>query len=145
MVFRPQQGACMRRKAKQIFQDVKSEIQKHNIDLKLTKNYKLICESEKCYGYFIPPEKKKKGELAIATGEKRHVDYLWDLAHELAHFRQWKRDDPTYLKHMSDNCLYSVLEQKTEKEAKKIFSSWGFRISNRLRKRSEKYLKTLKE
>jgi len=145
MVFAQKQGECMRRKARHILGKVREEISKHNVKLKLTNNYKIICESEKCYGYFIPPEKKKKGQLAIAIGEKRHVDYLWDLAHELAHFRQWKRDDPTYLKHMSDSSSYSLLEQKTEKEAKKIFLNWGFKISNRLQKRSEKYLKTLRE
>lgn len=130
----------MRTIAKTILQDVKTEIKKHNIELKLKKSYKLVCESEKCYGYFIPPMKRKRGELGLAIGEKRHVDYLWDLAHELAHFRQWKREDPIYLKHQEDDSMYSVLEQKTEKEAKKIFENWGLLASKRLIKRSKKYL-----
>lgn len=130
----------MRRKAKQILGKVKKEISKHNIDLKLTKSSKIIYESEKCFGYFFPPEKRKKGQLVIATGEKPHVDYLWDLAHELAHFRQWKRSDPIYLKHQKDDSVYSALEFKTEKEAEKIFSRWGLRTSKRLKKRSKKYL-----
>lgn len=133
----------MRRKAKQIFQDVKSEIQKHNIDLKLTKNYKLIYESEKCYGYFVPPQKRKRGKLALALGEKRHVDYLWDLAHELAHFRQWKREDPILEKYEKDESLYPILEKRTEKEAQKIFSSWGLHTSKRLKTRSKRYLMTI--
>jgi hypothetical protein len=138
--FNTQQGECMRRKAKLILQDVKKEIQKHNIDLKLTKTGKVIYESEKCYGYFVPPEKKKRGKLALAMGEKRHVDYLWDLAHELAHFRQWKREDPILEKYEKDESLYGLLEKRTESEAKRIFSGWGLRPSKRLIQRSKKYL-----
>jgi hypothetical protein len=130
----------MRRKAKTILRNVKEEIQKHKVDLKLTKNHKVIYDSERCFGYFLPPEKRRRGKLALAMGEKRHVDYLWDLAHELAHFRQWKRDDPVYLKHQMDDSAYSLLEHKTEREAQKIFASWGLRTSKRLRVRSKKYL-----
>lgn len=130
----------MRRKAKYILQDVKKEIEKHNIILKTTQNRMVIYESEKCYGYFLPPEKTKKGKLVVAMGEKRHVDYLWDLAHELAHFRQWKREDPIYLKHQKDDSVYSLLEKRTEREAQKIFSRWGLTPSKRLKTRSQKYL-----
>jgi len=130
----------MRKKAKKIFKDVKKEISRHNVDLKLTKNYKITYESERCYGYFIPPGKKKRGKLALALGEKRHVDYLWDLAHELAHFRQWKREDPIFEKYEEDESVYHKLEQVTEKEAKKIFSRWGLKPSKRLIERSKKYL-----
>lgn len=130
----------MRRKAKNIVHAVKKEVERHNIDLKLTKNCRIICESERCFGYFMPPGKRKKGKLAVATGEKRHVDYLWDLAHELAHFRQWKRADPVYLKHLKDDSVYCLLEHKTEREAEKIFSRWGLKASGRLKKRSKKYL-----
>lgn len=133
----------MRRKAKQILGRVRKEIRDHNIKLKLTKSSRVIFESEKCYGYFFPPQKQEKGELAVAIGEKRHVDYLWDLAHELAHFRQWKRKDPVYRKHLTDESFYYILEQKTEREARKIFANWGFKISSRLKKRSREYLKTL--
>lgn len=134
----------MRRKAKQILGRVRKEIKNHNIKLKLTKSNRVIFESEKCYGYFLPPDKRTKGELTVATGEKRHVDYLWDLAHELAHFRQWKRKDLMYKKHLTDESFYYILERKTEKEAKKIFAKWGFKISKRLEERSKEYLKTLR-
>lgn len=130
----------MRRKARAIIQGVKEEIERHNVELIIRKNRRLIFESEKCYGYFYPPGTRKKGELAIAVGEKRHVDYLWDLAHELAHFRQWIRKDPVYVKHINDDSFYSTLEKMTEKEAKKIFSKWGLRPSKRLIERSKKYL-----
>lgn len=130
----------MRTIAKTILKGVKKEIKKHNIELKISKGYKLVYDSEKCYGYFIPPMKKKSGKLALAIGEKKHVDYLWDLAHELAHFRQWKREDPTYLKHQEDDSTYPRLEQKTEKEAQKIFENWGLNVSKRLIRRSKKYL-----
>jgi hypothetical protein len=143
MVFIPQQGECMRRKAKTILQDVKEEIEKHNIKLKVTTTRKIVYKSEKCYGYFVPPDRRNKGELALATGFKRHVDYLWDLAHELAHFRQWKREDPILVKYYRDESLYSKLEHKTEKEAQKIFVSWGLRPSKRLKSRSKKYLMEL--
>lgn len=88
----------------------------------------------------MPPKKRKRGKLAIATGYKRHVDYLWDLAHELAHFRQWKREDPIMSKYEKDESFYHLLEKATEKEAQRIFSSWGLRPSKRLKKRSKKYL-----
>lgn len=140
MVFCLQVGECMRRKAKTILKEVKKEIAKYKIDLVLTKNNKIIYESERCFGYFVPPERRKRGELAIATGEKRHVDYLWDLAHELAHFRQWKRDDPTFVKHQKDDSVYSLLEKKTEREAERIFLRWGLKTSKRLKTRSRKYL-----
>jgi hypothetical protein len=143
MVFRLKQGACMRRKAKNIIQRVKKEVKKHNIDLKVTNGYKVWCESEKCYGYFIPPGKRKKGQLAVAKGDKRHVDYLWDLAHELAHFRQWKREDPILEKYDNDESLYGILEKMTEKEAQKIFSGWGLNPSKRLKKRSKEYLQQI--
>ena len=130
----------MRRKAKKILQGVRKEIEQHNVILKVTTGHKIWCQSEKCYGYFVAPKKRKKGELAIATGEKRHVDYLWDLAHELAHFRQWKREDPILEKYETDESLYYTLERMTEKEAQRIFSRWGLRPSKRLKKRSKKYL-----
>lgn len=130
----------MRQKAKKILKDVKKEVQRHNVDLHLAKNYKIIYDSEKCYGYFVPPEKRKRGKLAVAIGEKRYVDYLWDLAHELAHFRQWKREDPVFMKHLKDDSAYLMLEHKTEREAQKIFSKWGLKPSKRLKARSEKYL-----
>lgn len=130
----------MRRKAREIIKDVKKEIKKHNIDLKISTSYRIIFESEKCYGYFVPPEKKKRGKLVVATGYKRHVDYLWDLAHELAHFRQWKREDPIMDKYEKDESLYHLLEKMTEKEAQRIFSGWGLRPSKRLKNRSKKYL-----
>lgn len=130
----------MRRKAKQIIQGVRREIEQYNVILKVTSGRKIWYESEKCYGYFVAPIKKKKGELAIAIGDKRHVDYLWDLAHELAHFRQWKREDPIFEKYEKDESLYYTLEQMTEREAQRIFSGWGLRPSKRLKKRSKKYL-----
>lgn len=130
----------MRRKAKDILHDVRKEVEKYNITLKTTQSRMVIYESEKCYGYFLPPEKTKKGRLVVAVGEKRHVDYLWDLAHELAHFRQWKREDPVYLKHQKDDSVYSLLEKRTEKEAQRIFCRWGLTLSKRLKSRSEKYL-----
>jgi hypothetical protein len=126
--------------AKTILKDVKKEIEKHNIELKIVKGYRLIYDSEKCYGYFEPPLKTKRGKLALAIGDKRHVDYLWDLAHELAHFRQWRREDPVFVKHQEDDSVYPVLERKTEKEAQKIFENWGLNTSKRLKKRSKKYL-----
>jgi hypothetical protein len=133
----------MTRKAKKIIKDVKKEIIEHNVDLKITNGFKLWYESERCYGYFAPPEKRKRGKLAVAKGDKRHVDYLWDLAHELAHFRQWRRKDPIYKKYSADESFYSLLEAMTEKEAQKIFSGWGLRPSKRLKKRSKKYLMTV--
>ena len=126
--------------AKTILEYVKEEIEKHNIELKIVKGYRLVYDSEKCYGYFEPPLKTKKGKLALAIGEKRHVDYLWDLAHEFAHFRQWKREDPIYLKHQIDDSIYPLLEKRTEKEAQKIFENWGLNTSKRLKNRSKKYL-----
>jgi hypothetical protein len=130
----------MRRKAKLIIQDVKKEIEKHNVCLIIRKNHKLHFQSERCFGYFDPPLNRKSGVLGLAIGEKRHVDYLWDLAHELAHFRQWKREDPVYLKYLDDDSFYNMLEQRTEKEAKRIFLQWGLHPSQRLIKRSQKYL-----
>jgi hypothetical protein len=70
---------------------------------------------------------------------------MWDLAHEIAHFRQWLRKDKLWKKYNNNESLYYQLEKKTEREAEKIFESWGFRSSERLRKRSQKYLKTLEE
>ena len=143
MVFRPQQGACMRRKAREIFRNVKKEVKKHNVDLKVKTGHRVLYESEKCYGYFVPPGKRKKGELVVATGDKRHVDYLWDLAHELAHFRQWKREDPIMRKYQRDDSVYKLLERMTEKEAQRIFCKWGLTPSERLKRRSKKYLMTV--
>lgn len=130
----------MRRRAKKIIKDVEKEVSKHNVDLRITNGRKLWYESEKCYGYFVPPEKRKRGELAVAKGYKRHVDYLWDLAHELAHFRQWKRKDPIFKKCHGNESFYYLFETVTEKEAQRIFSRWGFRPSKRLKTRSKKYL-----
>lgn len=130
----------MRRKARKIIKDVKKEITEHKVDLKITNGCKLWYDSEKCYGYFLPPKKTKRGKLAVAKGDKRHVDYLWDLAHELAHFRQWKREDPILDKYDEDESHYPILEKRTEMEALKIFSGWGLKPSKRLKERSRKYL-----
>jgi hypothetical protein len=135
----------MRKKAKLILRNVGKVVGEHGVKLIVDRKPKCWIEFEHCDGYFKAPSKKRKGILVVAVGKKRHVDYIWDLAHEYAHFRQWLRKDKLWRKYNNNESLYYQLEKKTEKEAEKIFESWGFRSSDRLKKRSKKYLKTLEE
>jgi hypothetical protein len=135
----------MRKKAKLILRDVRKQVGEHGVKLIIDRKPKCWIEYELCDGYFKAPSKTRKGILVIAVGKKKHVDYMWDLAHEIAHFRQWLRKDKLWKKYNNNESLYYQLEKKTEREAEKIFESWGFRSSERLRKRSQKYLKTLEE
>jgi hypothetical protein len=135
----------MRKKAKLILRDVRKQVGEYGVKLVIDRKPKCWIEYELCDGYFKAPSKTRKGILVIATGKKRHVEYMWDLAHEMAHFRQWLRKDELWRRYNNNESLYYQLEKKTEKEAERIFESWGFRSSERLRKRSQKYLKTLEE
>jgi hypothetical protein len=135
----------MRKKARLILRDVRKQVGEHGVKLVIDRKPKCWIEYELCDGYFKAPSKTRKGILVIAVGKKRHVDYMWDLAHEIAHFHQWLRKDKLWKKYNDNESLYYQLEKKTEREAEKIFESWGFRSSERLRKRSQKYLKTLEE
>jgi hypothetical protein len=135
----------MRKKAKLILRDVKSTIAEHGVKLIIERKPKCWIEYEHCDGYFKAPSKRRKGVLILAVGKKRHVEYMWDLAHEVAHFRQWLRQDKLWNAYHKDENLYYKLEKKTEREAEKIFENWGFKSSGRLRKRSMQYLKTLEE
>lgn len=135
----------MRKKAKLILRDVREKIAEHGVRLVIERKPKCWIEYEHCDGYFKAPSKRRKGILVVAVGKKRHVEYMWDLAHEVAHFRQWLRKDRLWSRYNRNEDLYYELEKKTEREAERIFESWGFRASDRLKKRSKKYLKTLEE
>lgn len=71
---------------KKIISDITCDVLDNNIDLRFSKDEKIEYENSKLNGWFDDTEK----ELHIATG-KPIKDWIYILAHEYSHFKQWKK------------------------------------------------------
>jgi len=126
---------------------IRSECRKCNIRFVLSTGYQInTLEAERCQGIFEPPDHTAKstaaarGALKVATGGRRTSEWLFSLAHEYAHFRQWMRDDPVF-----NEPDYYTLEAATEAEALEICCEFRLPIPRRvLLKEKKNYLRRLK-
>ena len=131
---------------KAFIRTVRQQCRKCNIRFVLGRGYKVNTDGERCQGYFMQPDHSLRstttgrGELRVAVGGRRHSEWLYTLAHEYAHFLQWRRDDPIF-----DESDYYIMEAATETEAMKICRQFRLPIPRRLLQRSRRqYLARLK-
>ena len=81
---------------------VRQQCRKCNIQFTLGRGYRVNTDGERCQGYFMQPDHSHRstatarGQLRVAVGGRRHSEWLYTLAHEYAHFLQWRRDDPIF-------------------------------------------------
>jgi len=129
-------------KVRTFIRTVRAQCRKCNVRLILSKGYEVNAfDGERCQGYFCEPEHELAlpGRLTVATGRRRTADWLFTLAHEYAHFLQWRDDSPLWLE--PD---YYTLETHTEKEALKICRQFKLPIPRRvLLSEHRKYMKKL--
>jgi predicted SprT family Zn-dependent metalloprotease len=96
-----------------------------------------------CAGFFLPPDKKKRGKIRVATGKLSIDDWIFTLAHEYAHLLQWFERDPLFELHDKNEEFYIRLERKTEKKAMQILRKFKIPVTKKQKKISESYLRRL--
>jgi Zn-dependent peptidase ImmA (M78 family) len=79
------------------------------------------------------------GRLVVATGRRRTADWLYTVAHEYAHFLQWRNDSPLWRE-----TNYYKLERETERAALQLCQQFKLPIPRRvLLQEHHKYMKKL--
>jgi hypothetical protein len=95
-------------------------------------------DGDLCAGFFREPLSNRYGEIRIATGGKRISTVLAVLAHEYAHFLQWKNQERIYT---DDQVDYVMLEKRTEAKAIELLKEWQVPLNYRaVKQRSQAYL-----
>lgn len=96
-----------------------------------------------CAGFFLPPDKKTKGKIRVATGKLSVDDWIFTLAHEYAHLLQWFEKDELFELHDKNQDFYIKLERKTERRAMQILRKFNIPVTRRQKRISESYLRRL--
>ena len=120
---------------------IRTQCRKCNVRFTLAKGYEVNAEGERCQGYFLEPDHRlgMEGRLAVAVGNRRSSDWLYTLAHEYAHFLQWRNDAPIWRE--KD---YWTMEEQTEREALEICRNFKLPIPRRvLLREHRKYMRKI--
>lgn len=122
---------------------VRLQCRKCNVRFILTKGHEVnsFDGDRRCQGYFSEPMHNMAlpGRLVVATGRRRTSDWLYTVAHEYAHFLQWREDSPLW--HETD---YLTLERHTERAALQLCRQFKLPIPRRvLLQEHRKYMKKL--
>lgn len=92
------------------------------------------------YGYFISPSRKEPGRIVVAANLPMPT-VIHTLAHEFAHFIQWKNKQYCYV--MDHFVAY---EKDAERKALRLLEEFNLPINMKVRKNhSKKYVSTLKD
>jgi len=134
---------------------VKHQCDLLDVEFKLTKGYAVYTgEGNSCFGFFSPPNEKHKGLLPnenhkgllkVAIGKKTREEWILTLAHEYAHMLQWFNQDKIYEDFHDNEDVYFDLEIQTEKEALKILTGFDIKITDSLKRKSDKYIRQIRE
>lgn len=125
---------------------VKHQCDLLDVEFKLTKGYSVYTgEGNSCFGFFSPPNEKHKGLLKVAIGKKTREEWILTLAHEYAHMLQWFNQDKIYEDFHDNEDAYFDLEIQTEKEALKILTGFDIKITDSLKRKSDKYIRQIRE
>jgi len=98
---------------------VRLQAAKCHVRLVLSAGHHINADGERVQGMFTPPIHSGNGKywsiggsIKVAIGGRRSGEWLYSLAHEYAHFLQWRNDDPIY-----ETEDYLKLEIHTEQQA----------------------------
>ena len=90
------------------------------------------------FGYFLSPTRKKSGRIVIAAGLPLPT-VIHTLAHEYAHFVQWRTKQACYTKNQ-----FVAYERNAEIKAIKLLGDFDLPINIKVRmKRSKQYINDL--
>lgn len=128
---------------------IREELGSHRVHLKFSKSRMVRFDRNLLTaGFFLEPSPRKWGMVMIGTGNRKPITILTNLAHEYAHFLQWKNHDSAW----EDSCgdiisgsRYIDIEQRTENSAIRILREWHIPANYAaIRKRSRSYISYLR-
>lgn len=128
---------------------IREELRSHRVHLKFAKTRMVRFDRNLlAAGFFLEPSTRKWGMIKIGTGNRKPITILTNLAHEYAHFLQWKNHDSAW----DDSCgdiisgrQYIDIEQQTERSAIRILQEWHIPANYAaIRKRSRSYISYLR-
>jgi hypothetical protein len=135
--------------AREFLMYIREELRSHRIHLKFSKTRMVRFSSNLLTaGFFLEPSSRKWGMIKIGTGNRKPITILTNLAHEYAHFLQWKNHDTTWIGSSGDiisGRQYIDIEQRTERSAIRILQEWHIPANYvAIRKRSRSYISYLR-
>ena len=99
-------------------------------------------------GFFVEPSERKWGMIRVGCGNRKPINILMNLAHEYAHFLQWKNLDREWHRSNDDfieGSDYVELEKRTEREAISLLREWHIPANyGAIRSRSRSYITYLR-
>ncbi len=136
--------------AKEFIKFLRIDLSQHRVHLKFSKTRKVRFSKDLLTaGFFLEPTDRKWGMIRIGCGNRKPINILMTLAHEYAHFIQWKRHDSIW-KHFTDDPLcglaYVELEKRTESDAVNLLREWNIPANyGAIRSRSRAYISYLRD
>lgn len=136
--------------AKAFLNFMRNDLEQHRVKLTFSRTRK-VRFSHAIYtdAYFLEPTSKKWGRIRVGTGNRKPINILMTLAHEYAHFLQWRRREKEWRSGNEDLIegeKYVELEKRTEKSAIELLREWHIPANYRaVRMRSKAYIAYLRE
>lgn len=136
--------------AKAFLAHMRNDLAQHRVKLTFSRA-KMVRFSHGIYtaAYFLEPGARKWGRIRVGTGNRKPINILMTLAHEYAHFLQWKNRDKAWSRGTEDlieGQKYIELEKRTEKSAIELLREWGIPANYQaVRMRSKAYIAYLRE
>ena len=135
--------------AQEFLKFLRDDLRSHRVHLKFSRT-RMVRFSKNLLtaGFFIEPTDKRWGMIRVGCGNRKPINILMNLAHEYAHFLQWKNRDRAW--HDSDSDMiqgssYIELEKLTEASAINLLRDWHIPANyGAIRSRSRSYIAYLR-
>ena len=135
---------------KEFIKFLRADLRKHRVHLKFSKT-RMVRFSKRLLtaGFFVEPTERKWGMIRVGCGNRKPINILMNLAHEYAHFLQWKNRDSDWTRNDGDHIegsAYVELEKRTEREALSLLREWNIPANyGAIRSRSRSYITYLRD
>ena len=135
--------------AKAFIRHLREDLLQHHVKLTFSRSRKVRFSGNLLTaGFFQEPTGTKWGKISIGTGNRKPITILTKLANEYSHFLQWKNGDTEWVHEQCDHIAgekYVILEQRTEREAIRLLSTWKIPANFKaIRARSKAYIAYLR-
>lgn len=136
--------------AKEFLKFLRDDLKSHRVHLKFSKTRKVRFSKDLLTaGFFCEPTDRKWGIIRIGCGNRKPINILMTLAHEYAHFLQWKKHDRIWVQMSNDpicGLAYVELEKRTEQDALNLLREWHIPANyGAIRSRSRSYISYLRD
>ena len=136
--------------AKEFIKFLRDDLRKHRVHLRFSKTRKVRFSKDLLTaGFFLEPTERKWGMIRVGCGNRKPIHILMTLAHEYAHFLQWKRHDRIWSQSEEDlinGDAYIELEKRTEQDAISLLREWNIPANyGAIRSRSRAYISYLRD